>query len=314
MASRFHLRVLLGLLLNLGLISFAGAADRCHEVRFSDVGWTDITANTALVRLLLDGLGYQTKTMQLSVPVTYVSLKNKDIDVFLGNWMPTMAADIQPYQKEGSVDTVGRILDGARYTLAVPHYVAQAGVKSVADLSRFKDRFKARIYAVEPGNDGNRLIQKMITDGKLNLQGWKLVESSEQAMLMEVKRAVQRKEWVVFLGWEPHPMNRKFELTYLDGADDYFGPHQGRSHVYVNTRRNYTQECVQVGKLLKNLNFSLEMENTLMSYILDEGMEPKAAAVKWIKQNPTRVSQWLSGIQARDGSDGYAALRKAYQL
>ena len=290
------------------------AEERCQQIRFSDVGWTDITANTALVSLLLDGLGYQTKSLQLSVPVTYVSLKNKDIDVFLGNWMPTMAADIKPYQKEGSVETLSQILAGARYTLAVPSYVAQSGVKSVADLVRFKDRFKARIYAVEPGNDGNRLIQKMISDGKLGLQGWKLMESSEQAMLMEVKRAVQRKDWIVFLGWEPHPMNRRYDLTYLNGADDYFGPHQGSSHVFINTRKNFAQECVQVGKLLKRLQFSVEMENTLMGWILDEGMDPKAAAKKWIKQNPKNLSQWLSGIQARDGSDGYLAVKKFYQL
>ena len=314
MASRFLFRVLISLLLGVILSSSGKAADRCHEVRFSDVGWTDITANTALARVLLDGLGYQTKSMQLSVPVTYVSLKNKDVDVFLGNWMPTMAADIQPYQKDGSVETVGKILESARYTLAVPRYVAQAGVKSVSDLFRFKDRFKSKIYAVEPGNDGNRLIQKMISDGKLSLQSWKLVESSEQAMLMEVKRAIQHQDWVVFLGWEPHPMNRKYDLVYLNGADEYFGPHQGRSHVFINTRRNYAQECTQVTQLLKNLKFSLEMENTLMAWILDEGMEPKAAAMKWIKQNPHQLTQWLSGVQARDGSDGFWAVKKFYHL
>ena len=288
--------------------------DKCREVRFSDVGWTDITANTALVSLLLEGLGYQTKSLQLSVPVTYVSLKNRDIDLFLGNWMPTMAADIKPYQRDGSVETIGQILAGARYTLVVPSYVAQAGVKSISDLVRFKDRFRSRIYAVEPGNDGNRLIERMISDGKLGLQGWKIMESSEQAMLMEVKRAVQRKDWIVFLGWEPHPMNKKYDLTYLNGADEYFGPHQGSSHVFINSRKNYAQECVQVGKLLKRLQFSVEMENTLMGWILDEGMDPKAAAKRWIRQNPKNLSQWLNGIQARDGSQGYSAVKKFHQL
>ena len=42
----------------------------------------------------------------LSVPVTYASLKNKDIDVFLGNWMPTMEADIKPYTDDESVETL----------------------------------------------------------------------------------------------------------------------------------------------------------------------------------------------------------------
>jgi len=51
-------------------------------VRFSDVGWTDITATTAVVSEISEGLGYKTKTQLLSVPVTYTSLANGDIDVF----------------------------------------------------------------------------------------------------------------------------------------------------------------------------------------------------------------------------------------
>ena len=75
----------------------------CQTVRFSDVGWTDITATTAATSVVLSGLGYQPKTQILSVPVTYASLKNGDIDVFLGNWMPTMEGDLAAYGDDGSV-------------------------------------------------------------------------------------------------------------------------------------------------------------------------------------------------------------------
>ena len=34
------------------------AAGSCKNVRFSDVGWTDITATTALTSVVLEGLGY----------------------------------------------------------------------------------------------------------------------------------------------------------------------------------------------------------------------------------------------------------------
>lgn len=71
----------------------------CGTVRFSDVGWTDITATTATATVILKSLGYETDVKLLSVPVTYTSLKNKDIDVFLGNWMPTMEGDIAPIAK-----------------------------------------------------------------------------------------------------------------------------------------------------------------------------------------------------------------------
>ncbi len=56
--------------------------------------------------VVLEALGFEPDVKVLSVPVTYASLKNKDIDVFLGNWMPTMEADIAPYL----ADALGGIL------------------------------------------------------------------------------------------------------------------------------------------------------------------------------------------------------------
>ena len=73
------------------------------------------------------------------MPVTYTSMKNKDIDVFLGNWMPTMEADRKPYLDDKSVEVVGANLEGAKYTLAVPAYTYDAGLKTFADIAKFKD-------------------------------------------------------------------------------------------------------------------------------------------------------------------------------
>ncbi|MBU2039134.1 MAG: glycine/betaine ABC transporter substrate-binding protein, partial [Gammaproteobacteria bacterium] len=188
-------------------VTSAAQAEQCDTVRFSDVGWTDITATTALASVVLESAGYQTSTQLLSVPVTYKSLENGDIDVFLGNWMPTMEGDIKAYRERGTVDTVRKNLSGAKYTLAVPQYVYDAGVKTFADIAEFADKFDKKIYGIEPGNDGNRLIQDMIDQNAFGLKGFEVVESSEAGMLSQVKRKTRRDKWIVFLGWEPHPMN-----------------------------------------------------------------------------------------------------------
>jgi glycine betaine/proline transport system substrate-binding protein len=65
------------------LLASAAEPDSCRTVRFADVGWTDITVTTAVTSKLLNAMGYKTKTNLISVPVTYKSLENKDIDVFL---------------------------------------------------------------------------------------------------------------------------------------------------------------------------------------------------------------------------------------
>ncbi|WP_354538476.1 choline ABC transporter substrate-binding protein [Roseovarius sp. MBR-6] len=299
----------------LALTLAAGPAlANCERVTFSDVGWTDITATTAATTVVLEALGYETDIKVLSVPVTYTSLAKGDIDVFLGNWMPTMEADIAPYREAGTVDTVRTNLVGAKYTLATNAAGAALGITSFEAIAGQAEALEATIYGIEPGNDGNRLILDMIEADAFGLGGFKLRESSEQGMLAQVARADRRDEPVVFLGWEPHPMNANFELTYLEGGDDWFGPDLGGAVVATNTRAGFVAECPNVGKLLQNLEFTLAMENEIMGAILDDGAKPEVAASAWLKENPGVLDGWLDGVTTQDGGDAMAAVTSALGL
>jgi glycine betaine/proline transport system substrate-binding protein len=290
------------------------ASAACTSVSFSDVGWTDITATTAAATAVLGALGYETSVKVLSVPVTYASLARGDIDVFLGNWMPTMEADVRPYLDAKTVEDLGPNLTGAKYTLAVPAYVHAAGLKDFADIAKFGDKLDHKIYGIEPGNDGNRLILDMIAKDQFGLGKFKLVESSEQGMLAQVKRAVRGAEDIVFLGWEPHPMNANVEMAYLTGGDDVFGPDFGGATVHTNTRAGLSAECPNVGKLLDNMDFTLKMENEIMGGILDDGKSPDVAAKSWLVANPAILDAWLAGVTTLDGKPGLPAVKTALGL
>jgi glycine betaine/proline transport system substrate-binding protein len=285
----------------------AAAADpeSCKKVRFSDVGWTDITATTAVSSVVLTALGYEPEVQVLSVPVTYASLKNKDIDVFLGNWMPSMAADVKPFTDDGSVETVAENLTGAGYGLVVPTYVADGGVKSLADIGKHPDEFDKKIYGIEPGNDGNRIVLGMIEDKANGLDGFELVESSEAGMLSQAEKAMKDNDWIVFLGWTPHPVMGEMQITYLDGMGD---SGFGAATVHTNVRAGYVGECPNVGKFIANLKFSLSMENQIMDAIL-KGTDANEAAMTWLKANPDAVTPWLDGVTTFDGGDAAAAVK-----
>ena len=295
----------------LAICAAVPAVADCGMVRFSDVGWTDITATTAATSLVLEALGYETSTDILSVPVTYASMAQGDIDVFLGNWMPTMEGDIASYREAGTVDTVRVNLEGAKYTLATNAAGAAAGITDFASIAAAADALDSKIYGIEAGNDGNRLIQDMIDSGSFGLDGFEVVESSEQGMLAQVERAVDRDEAVVFLGWEPHPMNANFDLTYLPGGDDYFGPDLGGAVVATNTRAGYVAECANTGQLLQNLEFTLAMENEIMGAILNDDVDPEDAAKAWLASNPATWTAWLDGVTTADGGDAVAAVTAA---
>ena len=296
------------------LMAVAGQASAaCETVTFADVGWTDITATTAATSVVLQALGYETDTKLLSVPVTYSSMAQGDIDVFLGNWMPTMEGDIASYREAGTVDTVRANLEGAKYTLAVNDVAAALGIADFADIAANAEVLESKIYGIEPGNDGNRLIQSMIDGDAFGLSDFEVAESSEQGMLAQVARATRRDEPIVFLGWEPHPMNANFDMSYLTGGDDFFGPNLGGATVFTNTRAGYVAECENVGKLLMNLEFTLAMENEIMAAILDDAQDPEDAATAWLTANMDVLEVWLDGVTTMDGGDAKMAVMGVLQ-
>ncbi|MDY6962606.1 MAG: choline ABC transporter substrate-binding protein [Pseudomonadota bacterium] len=294
----------------------ASAADpeACQAIRLSDPGWTDITATNGVAAYLLETLGYDPDVKTLSVPIGYQSMKNGEIDVFLGNWMPAQQAFIDDLNSSNSIEVLNKNLEGAKFTLAVPASVAaEQGVKDFADLAEHADEFERKIYGIEPGAPANTNIQKMIDSGDFSLKDWELVESGEQAMLAQVERANKAGEPIVFLAWAPHPMNARFDISYLSGGDDYFGANFGGAEVYTLARTGWPEQCPNAATFLKQITFTVDMENVLMGEILG-GEDPQDAAEAWLKENPSAYEPWLVGVTTFDGKPAKEAVDAALGL
>lgn len=283
----------------------------CKTVRFADVGWSDIAATTGMASVVLEGLGYKPSVTIASIPITFAGMKKKQIDVFLGYWNPSMTPQIEPFVKSGDIKVLDTPnLTGAKYTLAVPTYLYDKGLKTFADIAKFEKDLGGKIYGIEPGNDGNALIAGMIKDNKFGLKSFKMVESSEAGMLIEAQRAIKDQKAIVFLGWEPHPMNVQMKMSYLAGGDDVFGPNLGEAKVYTAIPPSYEKRCPNVTTFLKNLQFTLAMENEVMGPILKKE-KPNKAARDYLKKNPGALDKWLKDVKTFDGKDGLPAVQAA---
>jgi glycine betaine/proline transport system substrate-binding protein len=283
----------------------------CKTVRFVDVGWSDIAATTGMATVVLEGLGYKPTTTIASIPIAFAGMKKKQIDVFLGYWNPSMTPMIEPFIKAGDIKVLETPnLVGAKYTLAVPTYMYDKGLKTFADIAKFEKDLGGKIYGIEPGNDGNALIAGMIKDNKFGLKNFKMVESSEAGMLIEAQRAIKDNKGIVFLGWEPHPMNVQMKMSYLAGGDDVFGPNLGEAKVYTAIPPSYEKKCPNVYTFLKNLQYTTDIENQVMGPILKK-VKPNQAAKDFLKKNPGTVDKWLAGVTTLDGKPGLDAVKTA---
>lgn len=283
----------------------------CQSVGLANVNWTGVTIKSEVMAYLLETIGYETELTTASVPIAFQSVADGQRDAFLGLWLPTQESMIRPYLDDGEIEQLSANLEGAKYTLAVPDYVYEAGVQAFSDLDDHKDRFEGRIYGIEAGNDGNAAIQSMIDDDAFGLGDWELMESSEAGMLTQVQRSVPREEWVAFLGWAPHPMNINIDMRYLSGGADYFGPDQGGATVYTVVTDGYSERCPNVTRLLEQYAYTVEEQSQAGGYVINDEMTPIEAGQTLLENQPALLERWLADVTTADGEgDAATAIRE----
>jgi glycine betaine/proline transport system substrate-binding protein len=277
-------------------ISPARAADK---ITFGYVDWPGVTVKTNVAGQILKYLGYDVDMKSLAVPVVFKGLSNKDLDLFLGAWLPTMKSISEKYFKDGSIVELTVNLDETIYTLAVPQYAWEAGVKSHADLNKFADRFGRRIIGIEPGNDGNQIVLDMIENNTYDLKDWKLVEGSTEAMMIAVGSAFKKKEWVCWLGWSPHWMNLAYDIKYLDDPEQAWGDEPEVVKTLAWT--GFDQKYPNVANLFKQFHVTPEIQGFWIDQYSRQKKNLEDIAKDWIADNLGIVDQWVYGITTADG-------------
>ncbi len=291
--------------------ALAADPDACLKPVLADGGWTDNIVQNGFSSIVLKGLGYEPQETSLSLGVLLEGMKMGSVDVFLANWTPNSDSTLNPYIEAGAIRNVGTNLTGAKYALAVPTYSYEAGLKDFADIEKFRAELDGKLHALEAGNDSNNVLIKMQEDKAFGFDTFEIVESSEQGMLAAVEKAVSRKAPIVFVGWSPHPMNTRFEMSYLSGGDAYFGPYYGSAEVWTGLRPAYADQCPNALKFFQNLRFTPEMLSANMQKVLEEDKSGQQVALESLKSDDSMLAAWLEGVTATDGRDGVAAV-KAY--
>ncbi|HEX2753666.1 MAG TPA: glycine betaine ABC transporter substrate-binding protein [Alphaproteobacteria bacterium] len=291
------------LLSMIGGTAFASEKDECKTPRFVDIGWSDIRITTEIATTILEGIGYSPKISLLTTDVAYAAMSAKKVDIFLGAWMPAIAESSQPYRDNKTIEKVRINLTGAVETIAVPSYVYDAGIKSLADLVKHKDQFQSTMYGIDPGS--NKPQEILIAKDVDGLGDWKLLETSEAAMLAAVDRSIKKNEWIAFHAWAPHPMNLRYKINYLTGGEKFIGENFGASTVQTDVRSGYLQECPNIGKLLQNLEFDVDSETKMMTDLVDKAEEPRTIVLAWLRQNPEWVKRSLNDVVSFEGRPAY---------
>ncbi len=290
------------------------------EVRFGYINWPGVTVKTQVAKLLLETLGYKVEAIQLQVPATYKALSTDDLDVFLGGWIPTMLTYLRPYFEDGTIDKLAVNLNETVYRNAVPKYVWDAGVHSLADLDKpeFRDKFdlnddgQPEFYGIEPGNEGNKIDIDAIENDTYGLGDWDFIASSTAGMLSQVKKAAKNEDWIVFLGWKPHWMNIEWELKYLKDPERIW-PEPGQEVVWTLSRTGLHEDMPNAYNFFKQFKVTPAWQSNWIYEYTYAGNEPEDIAETWIKNHLDAVDVWVYDIKSVNGDRARDVIRAKYE-
>jgi len=85
-------------------------------------------------------------------------------------------------------------------------------------------------------------------------------------------------------------------MEYLADPKESWGPGGGASVVHTVVDKAFAEQCRDVVGLLRAIKFDIATENHLMGRILDDKVEPAAAAREWITAHPDIVAGWTKSF------------------
>ncbi|WP_232822174.1 ABC transporter substrate-binding protein [Salinicola sp. CR57] len=287
--------------------------DEADSVNFVVPPWPGVTVKTEVFSQLIEPLGYDRETQEVSSTVGYQTLQTGDSDVFLAGWMPAQQESHDQAMASGKIEDLGTNVTGARMGFAVPGFVYDAGVHSAEDLDAHRDRFGGRFYSIESGSTVSTFIHDAQDRDLYGLGDWQILESSTPGMLSEVDTAFNDKRWILWYGWTPHWMALAYDMHILDDPESVYGPDNGKSEVRTIVNKAFAEANPNLMALLGQFTLTADEQSEFIDGYGRQERSAEAVAREWLQDHPDRVAEFLDGITTRDGRPALEAVNASLQ-
>ncbi len=278
---------ILALALTLGIVTTAKAAEP-KPLRIGWTAWSDAEAVTHVAKQILEQrLGYKVELIMTDIGLQYQGVARGQLDLMLMSWLPTTHKAYWD-KVSGDVVDMGILYDNAKLGWAVPDYVPESELGSIADMMKpdVQSKLKNQVQGIDPGAGLMRASSDAIKSYDLN--SYKLLSGSDAAMVIALDRAIKRKEWIVVTTWTPHWMFSKYKLRYLQDPKQALG---GAEAIHALSRKGFEQDFQKAAAFIKEFKIPIADLEGIMMKAKDSSYEKEATA--FIKSHPEMVEKWL---------------------
>jgi glycine betaine/proline transport system substrate-binding protein len=303
----------LALMLGMAIAAPAGAQD-AGTVKIAVNAWVGYESNYGVVaNLLQNELGYTVERLDIDEYLAWQGFETGEVDVILEVWghQPDRETYIdqrgvaQDAGLMGVTGIIGWFVPGWMVT-EHPDITSWENLNNYAELFRTSESGDKGQFL---GGDPTYVSNDAALIGNLGLN-FQLVNSGSEAALIEsFRQATVQKTPLLGYFYDPQwawsqsplleePLVRVNLPPYTEGCDADAAAVACDYPVYPLYKAVSTTFAENGGPaydLIRNFSWSNLDQNTVSSYISNDGMSVEDAAQKWIDENPDIWQGWLSG-------------------
>ena len=279
-------------------------------VRIAVNEWVGAEANVAVVKNLLEGMGYTVETPSLAEEVAWQGFDATDpagqIDAILENWGHPDLEKLYFTDKKVAEDAGPNGVTGI-----IGWYVPGWMVDTYPDITDWNNlnKYASMFKTTESGAKGQFLAsdptfvtndEALITNLKLDYKA--VYSGSEAASVTAFQEADKGKTPLIGYFYTPQWLNAEVKLVkvnfppYTAGCDadpkkvacDY-PPYTLNKAI----RSAFVAAYPDAASLIKKFTWTNEDQNTVADYIANKGMSSAEAAQKWIDDNEATWKAWM---------------------
>lgn len=283
----------------------SGSGD-CGSWGIAMHAWNGYTASAQVVAEVARAQGCTiTQTTLEEAGVTYDAMEAGSVDVIIEDWGGGRWQEwadrgaIQEVGPNGNIGLIGMYV-APWMVEKYPDILDSANLNKYASLFKTSDSGgKGAWYEGPPGY--TTIGEKMISANKLN---FKAISTGSEAALVDVlTKAEANKTPALAYFYEPHTLF--VNIPGLDKARVKFPANDWADAAKASGKTDYPETVLQklattklvdsgsvFATIVKNFTWTNADQNSVSADI-ENGMDPAAAAQKWIDANPDKVKAWL---------------------
>jgi glycine betaine/proline transport system substrate-binding protein len=243
------------------------------------------------VHEVLGRLGHAVEVRQGPHEEMFPLLGQGAIDLMAAAWLPEGHAAY--WARYGAkAEEVAKLYDGARFFWAVPDYVPESEVASIADLAKppVAERMTKRIQGIGTGATITAVSQKAVGEYGLDTLGYSLRPGTPAEWTGAYDAAVAERRWIVFPTWAPQYLNRGGRLRPLEDPRGVLG---GTNHASLVAPRDRLKAIPPATRaIVARIDIGLEGVTEMDWLVNVEKKTPREAARVWMAANEQRTAGW----------------------